>query len=264
MRPWAVVACLALSGAAPEPLTLPGFRLHLALSEDVEPDRLELLARPGVVLWLETRSNVLKRSVVERLARADTSYVEVRPPFAGDAVRQQFQGRVHPWVALEGLDTASYRRWAPPGTAVEVTGPISEEALSQLRALHPQVVRWHPNEAPTPDAWARWAHLPGLEVVAPDRLPPCGRPLKGAERIRLRIPAALADLTASGCGFALRLEIPLSLSEAELRSLLVQHPGAELWARVGSEVDAASAAALVRLLAAAAPAPRAVSPPETR
>jgi hypothetical protein len=252
---WAVLAGLVLFAPGPEPLTLPGFRIHLELSEDLEPDRLEALARPGVVLWVQTRSNLLKRSVAERLGRAEASYVQLRPPL-GEGVRQQFSGPVQPWVALEGLDVAAYRRWAPGGTAVEVAGALTEERLGRLRALRPQMVRWRPEEAPTGEEWARAARLAGLEVHAAGPLAACVHPLKGAERIRLRVPAAEADAAAAGCGFALRLEVSLATAEADVRTLLVQWPGAELWARVGNEADAVAAASLVRLLAAAAPPPR--------
>lgn len=264
MRLWAVATWLALAGTVPEPLLLPGFRLHLTLSEDVEPDRLEALARPGVVLWLQTRSNLLKRSVAERLGRADASYVQVRPPLGQPGLEKQFTGRVHPWVALVGLDVQSYRRWAPGATAVEVEGSLSEERLAQLRALRASAVRWRPEEPPPPEEWARTAHLSGLEVRLPAALPACSRPLKGAERIRLRVPAALAESSAPGCGFALRLEIPLSISEAELRELLVKFPGAELWAQVESEADAAAGATLLGWLVAAVPSSRAVAPPAGR
>lgn len=250
-----MLAWLALAGAAPEPLTLPGFRLHLELSEDIEPDRLEALARPGVVLWLETRSNLLKRSVAERLGRTDATYVRVRPPL-GDGVWQQFAGRVQPWVVLEGLDVPAYRRWAPGGTAADVVGALSEEQLARLRALRPQAIRWRPEVVPTPEEWARTQRLSGLEVHPGTPLVACARPWKGAERIRLRVPASEADSSAAGCGFALRLEVPLTISEPELQALLVQTPGAELWARVGNEADAGAAAALVRLLAAAVPVAR--------
>jgi hypothetical protein len=257
---WAVLGWLVLFSPAPEPLTLPGFRIHLEVSGDLEPDRLEALARPGVVLWVQTRSNLLKRSVAERLGRAEASYVQLRPPL-GEGVRQQFTGRVKPWVGLEGLDVAAYRRWAPGGTAVEVAGALNEERLKQLGALRPQMVRWRPEEAPTPEEWAWAARLAGLEIHPKGPLAACGHPLKGAERIRLRVPAAGADASAAGCGFALRLEVSLATAEADVRMLLVQWPGAELWARVGNETEALAAASLVRLLAAAAPplreAPRA-------
>jgi hypothetical protein len=255
VRPWAALTWLALAVAGPEPLRLPGFRLHLQLTEDIEPDRLETLALPGVVLWVETRSNLLKRSVAERLGRTDASYVQFRPP-PGEGVRQQFIGRVQPWVALEGLDVTAYRRWAPGGTAVEVVGALTEERLARLRALHPLAVRWRPAAAPVPEEWARAQRLAGLEVHLEAPLAGCERPWKGAERIRLRVPAAQVDSSAPGCGFALRLEVPPSISESEVQRLLVESPGAELWARVGNEADAGAAASLVRLLAASVPVGR--------
>jgi hypothetical protein len=255
---------LALAAAGPEPLQLPGFRLHLVLSEELEPDRLEALARPGVVLWLMTRSNLLKQSVAERLGHADSSYVQVRPPLGQAGLQRQFTTRVHPWVELSGLDVQSYRRWAPAGTAVELSGGLTEERLAGLRALRASTVHWRPEEPPTLEEWARTAHLSGLEVRPPSVLPPCQRVLKGAERIRLRVPAGVADSSAAGCGFALRLEIPPSMSEADVRELLVAFPGAELWTEVRSEADASAAARLVAWLAAAVPPSHAVAPPANR
>ncbi len=247
----------------PEPFSLPGFRLHLETSEDVEPDRLEALARPGVVLWLRTSSNLVKRSVAERLGRAEASYVLVRPPF-GAAVREQFGPRVHPWVALEGLDAGAFRRWAPAGTAVEVVGTLSADRAQGVQAVRPQAVRWQPDGEPTPEEWVRAAGFSGLEVRPATVLPSCQRPLKGAGRVRLRVSVQQADSSASGCGFALRLEVPVSISEAELKELLVHFPGAELWTHVDNDTEAAAAATLVRVLTAAVPAAPATPSPGAR
>ena len=246
------MAWLLASASGPETLTLPGFRLHLEVPEEIGPDRLEELVRPGVVLWLQTSSNALKRSVAERVERAEVAYVQVHPPLAA-SVGEFFGARVHPWVALEGLDVSSYRRWAPLGTAVDVEGVLSEERARALGALRPLAIRWRPAAAPAEGEWARTRELGGLEVRPLAPLPACARPLPGAQRVRLRLPVADADSSASGCGFALRLEVPVSLSEVELRTLLVQHPGAELWAAVRNDDEAASAAALVRLLSEALP-----------
>ncbi len=253
MNGWALAVWLALAAAGPEPLQLPGFRLHLVLSENLEPDRLGALARPGVVLWLTTRSNLLKRSVAERLGRSESSYVQVRQPLGQPGLQEQFTPRVHPWVELRGLDVQSYRRWAPGGTAVELSGALTEERLAELLALRAAAVHWRPEETPAPEEWARAVRLPGLEVRPPLPLPPCTRVLKGAERIRLRVPAAVAESTAAGCGFALRLEIPSSITEADVRELLVKFPGAEFWTEVKGDGDAAAAAALLSYLAVAAP-----------
>ena len=255
MRPRAALAWLLLVAPGPEPLLLPGFRLHLEVSEDIEPDRLEALAQPGVVLWLRTTSNLVKRSAAERLGRAEASYVEVRPPFA-HGVREQFGARVHPWVSLEGLDSAAYRRWAPVGTALELSGSLSEERAKDAVAIHPQAVRWRPETSPTSEEWSRAAGLGGLEVHPSTVLPDCQHPLKGAQRTRLRVSVQEAESSASGCGFALRLEVPPSISQEELRAVLARFPGAELWAHVGNEAEAVAAAALVATLTEALPAPR--------
>lgn len=263
MTSLAAVAWLLLAAPGPEPLLLPGFRLHVEASEAVEADRLEALARPGVVLWLRTTSNLVKRSVAERLARAEASYVQVRPPL-GAAVRDQFGPHVHPWVALEGLDVAAFRRWAPPGTALDVLGTLSAERAQAAAALRPQAIRWQPQADPTAEEWARAAGLSGLEVHAAALLPACPRALPGAQRIRLRVSVQQADSSASGCGLALRLEVPASLSEQELKEVMVRFPGAELWTRVESDADAQAGAALVGMLSRAVPSARPPPPQRSR
>lgn len=248
----ALAAWALLLASAPEQLALPGFRLHVQVHEDLDADRLGALARRGVVLWLLTSSNLLRRSTAERLGRSDAAHVQVRPPWTSGA-RAQFTGRVHPWVSEEGLDVAAYRRWAPAGTVVELTGELTEERLTRLLALHPLGVRWRPDGAPTPEEWARAARLPGLEVHPAVALPPCEKRLKRAERIRLRVPAAEADASAAGCGFALRLEVPPTLSAPEVQTLLVAHPGAELWVEARDDADAAGVRALIAVLGASVP-----------
>jgi hypothetical protein len=256
---WLLLGWLAVSASGPEELHLPGFRLHLQLTDEVESDRLEALARPDVVLWLETRTNLMKRSVAERLSRAGASYVQTRMPLM-DGVRQQFVGVVHPWVALEGLDVDAYRRWAPGGTAVEVSGTLSEQRLRSLQSLHALSVRWEPAGTPTAEEWARASHVAGLEVHPSEALPACDKPLKGAARIRLRLSPQQAETSALGCGFALRLEVPVTIDAAELRVALARFPGADLWARVGGDAEAAAAGALVGRLRSATPAAPSVSP----
>jgi len=248
----ALAACTLLLAAGPEQLALPGFRLHVQAHEDLDVDQLGALARPGVVLWLETRTNLLRRSLAERIGRFESAYVQVRPPWTS-AARAQFTPRVHPWVSEEGLDVAAYRRWAPAGTEVELTGELSEERLGWVLALHALGVRWRPAGAPTAEEWSRAARLPGLEVHPSGLLPPCERPVRRAERIRLRIPVADAESSAPGCGFALRLEVPPSVGAGEVRALLVAHPGAELWVEVHDEADASAAGALVGLLTGSTP-----------
>jgi hypothetical protein len=249
---WAALVLGAVLVAAPDELALPGFRLHVQVHEDVDADRLAGLARPGVVLWLLTSSNLLRRSTAERLGRCDAAYVQVRPPWTS-GVRAQFTGRVHPWVSEEELDVAAYRRWAPAGTEIELTGALTEERMGRVLALHPLGVRWRPDGVPTPEEWARAAKLPGVELHPAVLLPPCERRLKRAERIRLRLPAGDAEASAAGCGFALRLEVSPTLGPPDVQALLVAHPGAELWVEVKSDADAAGVQALARLLAASVP-----------
>src|SRR5206468_866783 len=51
------VRLLALPLVEPMGRPVPPLRMHLFVSEELDPDRLLPLARPGVVLWVRTKSN---------------------------------------------------------------------------------------------------------------------------------------------------------------------------------------------------------------
>ena len=65
--------------SGPTEWALPGFRVAVMASDEIDADRLRALARPEVVLWLRTRSNGLRRSTTETLQLAESAFVQVRP-----------------------------------------------------------------------------------------------------------------------------------------------------------------------------------------
>jgi hypothetical protein len=234
---------LTLLAAGPEQWALPGFRAHVTASERLDPDRLRALARPEVVLWLQTDSNLLKVSTREALAEAGAVWVQVRAPFRPQSL-ETFRGRVGAWVFEAGLDVARFRRWAPGRVAVEVEGQLSESVVERVRGLRPLAVRWRAPAWPDAETWSRAARLVGLEirgleVAALD----CG-PVPHRIRARLRVP--LDPAVGESCGIPLRVEIPPDVEEGRLRALRVEPPDAELALEVGA--DTARADATRRLL----------------
>jgi len=248
----ALVLVLAVDPADP---ALPGFRMHVVASEELDPDRLRALARPEVVLWVSTRTNGLRRSTAETLQLAGSAFVQVRPPLGAPALAP-FTGRVGPWVAERGLDVARVRRWSPGRLAVDVEGPLTEELAARLRVLRPMAIRWSRGGWPEHGEWTRARAFSGMELsglgggeVECAAVPP-------RTRVRIRVP--LAAVTVDGvCRLPLRVEVPASVDAVEVLRMLLLHPGAELVVDVGDEPSWAEAARrLIDQLAAATPQPQ--------
>ena len=230
----AVVA--ALLAAAPTGWALPGYRVHLTASEDLEADRLRALARPEVVLWVTTRSNLLRASTAETVQQAGAAFVQMRPPLRSQDL-PPLRGRVGPWVAEAGLDVARTRRWSPGRLAVEVVGPLDAVVLDRVKALRPVAVRWRPAGWPEAAEWSRAGRLSGLEVVLPDVPVPGCEGVPKQHRLRLRVP--LARVETAPCSLPLRVELPADVEAARVVELLVARPDAELALAVGEDTAAA-------------------------
>jgi hypothetical protein len=234
---------LVFLATGPEQWALPGFRAHLTVSERLDPDRLRALARPEVVLWLQTDSNLLKVSTREAVAQAGAVWVQVRPPFRAESL-ESFRGRVGAWVLEAGLDVARFRRWSPGRVAVELDGELSGAVLERVRALRPLAVRWRAPAWPDAETWSRAGRLAGLEIRGLDgAVPDCGAVPR---RIRARLRVSLDRAQGESCGLPLRVEVPPEVEEGRLRALLVERPDAELAVEVGA--DTARADATRRLL----------------
>lgn len=244
-----VLLSLAL-GAGPADWALPGVHVHLQASEELDPDRLRALARPEVVLWVQTRSNGLRRSTAETLRLAGAAFVQVRPPLGAPALAP-FVGRVGPWIDERGVDVARVRRWSPGRLAVGVEGPLTEELATRLRTLRPVAVRWTRGGWPDHEEWTRAKAFPGVELVNPGPEDCAVVPPKSRARVRL----PLAKVTADGiCGLPLRIQVPADADPEEVQRMLLLHPSADLLVEVGNDVGRADAARrLVDRLAAATP-----------
>jgi len=255
--PVLVVVVVALA-AGPADWALPGFRMHVVASEELEPDRLRALARPEVVLWVRTRSNGLRRSTAETIQLAGSAFVQVRPPLGAPALAP-FVGRVGPWVEERGLDVARVRRWSPGRLAVDVEGPLTEELAPRLRILRPVAVRWARGGWPEREEWTRARAFSGVELSGLAAPPVDCSAVPPRTRVRIRMP--LASVTAEGvCGLPLRVEVPPTVDVGEVHGMLVLHPDAELLVEVGDEVARAEAARrLIDSLGSATPAVPAVS-----
>ena len=236
--------------AGPDAWSLPGVRVHVGASEDLEPDRLRALARPEVVLWMTTRSNGLRRSTAETLLLAGSAFVRVHPPLGAPALAP-FVGRVGPWVEERDLDVARVRRWSPGRLAVDVEGPFTDAVAARLRVLRPVAVRWARGAWPERDEWMRIRELPGVELSGLGGVPPDCTAVPARTRVRVRLP--LASLTAEGvCGLPLRVEVPPTADA--VHAMLVAHPEAELAVEVGEDSARADLAArLLDQLVAATP-----------
>ena len=241
-----------LLGAGPGGLALPGFQVHVVASESLDPDRLRALARPEVVLWVRTRTNGLRRSTVETLQLAGSAFVEVRPPLGAPALAP-FVGRIGPWIDLRDVDVSRVRRWSPGRLAVDVDGPFTEALVARLRVLRPAAVRWSRGGWPEHDEWVRVRGFHGVELLGLGKAPvDCGAV---PARTRVRVRLALGLVTADGvCGMPLRVEVAAAAEAAEVHTLLLAHPDADLAVDVGGETAQADAARRwIDQLAAATP-----------
>ena len=254
---WAALALVLAAG--PTDWALPGFRVHVVASEEMDPDRLRALARPEVVLWVRTRSNGLRRSTAETLRLAGSAFVQVRPPLGAPALAP-FVGRVGPWVEERGVDVGRVRRWSPGRLAVDVDGPFTEELAARVRRLRPVAVRWSRGGWPEREEWTRARGFSGVELSGVGTGAVECTAVSPRTRVRIRLP--LASVTTDGvCGLPLRVEVPATVDPGEVLGLLLLHPDAELLVDVGDEPMRADAARrLIDQLASATPHAPVVSP----
>jgi len=250
---------LALS-AAPDAWALPGLRVQLLVSEDLDPDRLRALARPETVLWVRTQTNGLRRSTAETLRLAGSAFVEVRPPLGAPALAP-FVGRVGPWVEESGLDVGRVHRWSPGRLAVDVGGPFTAELAARLRVLRPVAVRWNRGGWPSREEWAQARGFSGIELSGTSGTPADCQVVPARNRVRLRVP--LEALTADGvCALAVRIAVAPAADPAAVHAALLAHPNADLLVDVGNDAGRASAARqLIGRLASATPEARTEAPP---
>ena len=211
--------------------------MHVRVHEDLDPDRLRDLARPGVTLWLSTRSNTLRASTLENVARFDTAWVQLRAPLVpSDARAFSKVPSAGAWVSVNSLKAASrFRR-----VAVTLEGPLDEAVIAKVSAARPAEVRWSPTGPIDLLAWGELRSLPGRRVVAaePQRLLPvkCERRSAGDPSTELHVASLLAlSSDVYPCGTGTRVVVQPQVETWLLQSMIVRDPSVELVVEVGAE-----------------------------
>ncbi|HYV46680.1 MAG TPA: hypothetical protein VFA20_17570 [Myxococcaceae bacterium] len=242
----------AAEHGAPESVVLAGLRAHVFFDEELEPDAVRLLARKSCTAWVRTRTNMVRESVVERLARFGAAFVQLRAPFleAHGGQLQRWPG-VGAWLGpgdlrARGVGGVGGRPWA-----VSLFGPLRAEDLGTVAWAKVAEVRWTPGPRDlTLEAWARFAQAPGSKVVvwpggAPAECEAWARARAGAPpaiKVGPMEPAALGKVAAA-CPLVTRVEVPATADEGALARLLAA------WPRMEPEVDVGASSAQARAAA---------------
>ncbi|WP_224246066.1 hypothetical protein [Hyalangium gracile] len=245
----AAVLLVTVLAQAPvsDPLVLPGYRLHLVVDESVEADALRALAGSGTVLWLRTKSNTLRESTIEALARFPEAYVQLRPPLKEAHVRQlRGAPRVGAWLEAQALSGPGLHWLGSRRAAVEIRGGLDAELARRVGALRPSRILWLPGASEVSlEAWGAFAQLPGSKLLALAGAlgPPCPElPWRAAlSTVSLRVEQGTGGET---CGLGQRVVMKGFPEEAALVALLGQERPTELELEVGTsprEVERARA-----------------------
>lgn len=245
--------------ARPAPLALPGFRAHLLVHEDLDPDLLRPLARDGAVLWMRTRSNALRSSGVENLARFSEAYVQLRPPIGARHVDilsgAPFAGA---WLDEESLRGEGTHRLGHRRLAVRLRGPLTEERAARLRRARPSRIDWEPGADVDLLSWGLFRQLSGRKLVRLPRLGLAGEGQcpgpAGWAAFWVDLKALSGDRWPVPCGHPARVRVPLEVPDDALRWMVQSDPRVELELEIGEDSAAArSARALLDRLEAASP-----------
>jgi hypothetical protein len=248
----AVLVVLLAQAPTPPELVLTGYRLHLVADESVAADDLRALAGSGTVLWLRTRSNTLRDSTLEALARFPEAYVQLRPPLKEEHIRQLRKApRVGVWLEAQALTGPGLHWLGPRRSAVEIRGALDPELIQRLRALRPSWIFWTPGASDVSlEAWGTFAQLPGRKLLslAVPMGPLCPElPWRGAlATVSLRVEEGTG---AESCGLGRRVVMKGFPEDSALVALLSRDPSVELEVQAGpGERELARAQAWVQRL----------------
>jgi hypothetical protein len=238
-----------LPSSAPQESSASPARVHVVLDEELEPDVLRAFARSGVTLWITTRSNTLKASTVETLARASEAFVQVRAPLLPEALSAlRAAPRAGLWVGQQALGERGLAARGPRPLAVDLEGPLDEATLQALGRLRPSVTRWAPGAQIDLLSWAQLRALPGLKLLvrAPGELAE-GQCPELREPREPALATHAATLLAFGqrpfpCGARSRITVPPEVDLWVVQALLREDPSTELNLEVGADDRAASRA----------------------
>lgn len=230
--------------------TAPSVRVSVVVHEDLDPDLIRSMARPDVTLWLQTRSNTLRSSTLENLARFDEAFVRLRAPLAPvDARVFATQPRLGVWVELSAWGGLGHLL-GPRKLAIDYSGPLDEAATLRIAAARPTWFRWELRQPPNLLEWGHFLQLPGRKIMAvasPLILPTvrCLRPEAGpsAELDVAQILTPNSDLFP--CGSATRVVIRPDIDHSMLQALIAREPSVELVISVEQDEIAARQTKLV-------------------
>ncbi len=234
-----------LPAGSPEAFTAPSVRVSVVVHEDVHPDFLRGLARPDVTLWLQTRSNTLRASTLENVARFDEAFVQVRAPLSSTDSRTFAKvPKLGVWVEASQLAVVA-RLPGARRVAIDVAGPLDAALADRLSAAKPSIIRWAPDAEVDVLQWGLFRQLPGRKIVV---LPPSAlRVINCADRsatqpsIELDLASVLTmNSDVFPCGRAPRVIVRPSVDHWMLQSLVVRDPSVELVVVIGRDEKAAS------------------------
>lgn len=245
----AAVLLVTLLAQAPAPaqLVLAEYRLHLVVDESVEADDLRALAGSGTVIWLRTRSNMLRESTVEALALFPEAYVQLRPPLKEEQIRQLRRApRVGAWLDAQALSGQGLHWLGPRRMAVEIRGALDEALARRLSAVHPSRIIWLPGSSEVSlESWGAFAQLPGSKLlsIGGDFSSTCPElPWRAAlSTVSLRVEEGTGGET---CGLGRRVVMKGFPNDAVLGAVLGRDPSTELELEIGpgaSELERARA-----------------------
>jgi hypothetical protein len=215
-------------------------RVHLRAHEDLDPDRLRDLARPGVTLWLTTRTNTLRASTLENVARFDAAWVQLRSPLKPyDALAFKKLPTTGVMLGLESLDLLG-RLPGARRVALALKGPLDEALVAKVSAARPWEVRWTPEGEVDLLSWGQFSQLPGRRVIVatPQTLLPvkCAERRSGDPSMELHVASLLAlSSDVFPCGTGTRVVVQPEVEAWLLQSLLVRDPSVELVVDVGAD-----------------------------
>jgi hypothetical protein len=233
-----------LPRGSPEVFIATAPRVHLRAHEDLDPDRLRELARPGVTLWLSTRSNTLRASTVENVARFDSAWIQLRSPLKPvDSNVFSKLPAAGAWVDTDALAISGRVR----RIAVSLKGPLDDAVVAKVSSVRPTELRWTPEGAVDLLTWGQFRRIPGRRIIAasPQTLLPvkCDGRSSGDPSIELHVANLLAlSSDVFPCGTGTRVVVQPELETWLLQSLLVRDPSVELVIEVGADSARAIAA----------------------
>lgn len=237
-----------LPRGSPEALVSGTVKVHVYVGEELPADMLRALARPQVTLWLDTRSNTLKESTVERLKLFDEAWVRLRAPLSKtDSAVLARVPKVGVWATPKELDGLWGRVPGARRLAVEVLGPLDADVVAALSRARPHVVRWKPDGPVDLLGWGHFLALPGRKVWLPaagDLLATRCADRSGAlPALELHVAILLAmGSDVFPCGRGTRVVVTPDTDAWLLQSLVVRDPSVELVLDVGADATRASGA----------------------